>query len=662
MHSFIFRLLAGLALLLGFARADEPLVLAHYMPWYATKDVSGAWGWHWTMGHFEPDRWKWEGQREVASHDYPLIGPYDSGDPHALEAQVLLMKFAGIDGVIVDWYGTKDFNDYAANHRHTEALLPLLKKAGLRIAICYEDQAVGAMVKGKGIPADGAVAHGKEELRWLDEHWFADDAYVKQDGRPLLLVFGPQYFQREQWSELRAGLKSQPLIFALPHLAKSSGADGAFGWPPVEGGKTLTPEQWRKELNTLYARRTAGEQVIATAFPGFHDIYKQAGVSNSYGSIAERDGATFAETLDLALQSGAPITQLATWNDYGEGTVIEPTRSNGYRYLEAVQARKAKRFTAADLRLPVALYQLRKRAAGDADATRELDAAAALLFAAKTREADATLAKVSARLAKQPAVFAEALGAPDANYHLATDIPYRTGDDLTDGMMQRCRLDVYAPANKRGFATVVWFHGGGLTKGERSIPLGLRNKGVAVVSVNYRLSPGVNSPAFLEDAAAAVAWTFQNIASYGGSPDSIFVSGHSAGAYLAAMLGLDKRWLAAQSVDADRIAGLIPLSPQTITHFAIRKERGIDEKQPIIDDLAPLFHVRKDAPPVLVVTGDREKELMGRYEETAYFWRMLKLAGHRDVTLREMQGFDHGGMPEPAMPLLLRFVEEHRRK
>jgi hypothetical protein len=108
------------------------------------------------------------------------------------------------------------------------------------------------------------------------------------------------------------------------------------------------------------------------------------------------------------------------------------------------------------------------------------------------------------------------------------------------------------------------------------------------------------------------------------------------------------------------IAGLIPLSPQVVTHFAIREERGIGEKQPIIDDLAPLFHVKSDAPPMLIVTGDREKELMGRYEENAYFWRMMKLAGHKDVTLHEIQGFDHGKMAEPAMPLVLRFIETHR--
>jgi len=128
------------------------------------------------------------------------------------------------------------------------------------------------------------------------------------------------------------------------------------------------------------------------------------------------------------------------------------------------------------------------------------------------------------------------------------------------------------------------------------------------------------------------------------------------------MIGLDKRWLAKEGVDADRIAGLIPLSSQMITHYAIRDERGIDEKQPVVDEFAPLYHVRKDAPPMLLVTGDREKELLGRYEENAYFWRMMKLVGHPETTLRELEGFDHGRMPEPAFPLLLEFVRKRVAK
>ena len=248
---------------------------------------------------------------------------------------------------------------------------------------------------------------------------------------------------------------------------------------------------------------------------------------------------------------------------------------------------------------------------------------------------------------------------PTLSDQTESDIQYRTGDALSEYEKERCRLDVYHPTDRKDFPTVVWFHGGGLTGGNRSVPEGLKKQGIAIVAANYRLSPQVKAPAYIEDAAAAVAWTFQNIEKYGGNPDKIFVSGHSAGGYLTSMVGLDKRWLAKHDIDANRIAGLIPYSGQCITHFTIRAERGISDKQPVVDEFAPMFHVRKDAPPLLLITGDREMELVGRYEETAYLWRMMKIVGHTQTELRELEGFGHGDMAEPAHHLLLRHVRQH---
>ncbi|MCC6289070.1 MAG: alpha/beta hydrolase [Chitinophagaceae bacterium] len=218
----------------------------------------------------------------------------------------------------------------------------------------------------------------------------------------------------------------------------------------------------------------------------------------------------------------------------------------------------------------------------------------------------------------------------------------------------QCKLDIYYPKDKKDFATIVWFHGGGITAGSKEIPKTLIDKGCAVVGVGYRLSPKVKAPAYIEDAAAAIAWVFKNIGRYGGNAKLIFVSGHSAGGYLCMMVGLDKKYLSKYGIDANNIAGLIPFSGQAITHFTIRKERGIKETQPIIDEYAPLYHVRSDAPPFILITGDKEMELLGRYEENAYLARMMKLTGHKKTKLYELEGFDHGGMAEPAFPLLLK--------
>ena len=237
-----------------------------------------------------------------------------------------------------------------------------------------------------------------------------------------------------------------------------------------------------------------------------------------------------------------------------------------------------------------------------------------------------------------------------AQYNQVNDIPYR---DAAEGYAQeRCKLDVYYPTNETDAPVVVWFHGGGIEGGEKHIDPQLKNCGLVVVAANYRLLPKAPIDDILDDVAAAVAWTYKNIAKYNGSKRKIFVAGHSAGGYLLDMIGLDKRWLAKYGVDADSLAALVPFSGQCVTHYNIRKQQGIPPLQATIDQYAPLTYVRADAPPIIIISGDRELELFGRYEEQAYFWRMLKLVGHKDVTLYEMQGYDHGAMPFPAYKIL----------
>src|SRR5262249_20146922 len=142
------KLLAGIrfsfamtALVTSFALGDslcaatKPL-LVHYMPWFVAKPFSPVWGWHWTMNHYRPDHTNGLGRREIASWYYPEIGPYDSADPVVLEYHVLLMKLAGIDGVIADWYGMDNFNDYTVIDQRTLALLRFAAQARLKFCLC----------------------------------------------------------------------------------------------------------------------------------------------------------------------------------------------------------------------------------------------------------------------------------------------------------------------------------------------------------------------------------------------------------------------------------------------------------------------------------------------------------------------------------------------
>lgn len=326
------------------ACAPRPLVLVHVMPWFESKAVSGRWGWHWTMGKTNADN------DELATHDRPWFGAYDSSDPALVASQVALMKATGVDGAIIDWNGTGGFDDYAMIHRNTLLLIAELKKAGLKFALCVEDNTGKRFISEGKLTRAEATAKVSASFAWVDAQWLGDPDYVRLGGRPTLFIFGPQYLDETEWKTIRGAMKHDPLTFALPHLSRRPGIDGAFGWVPVSDGKTVDAATWTAELAALYAQeRKAGRLLVAAAFPGYRDFYAQAG-GKSYGFIDYRDGLTFAESFDQALKSGAPIVQIATWNDYGEATGIEPTAQRGLRDLEVIMRRLRPGADPAELR------------------------------------------------------------------------------------------------------------------------------------------------------------------------------------------------------------------------------------------------------------------------------------------------------------------------
>lgn len=243
---------------------------------------------------------------------------------------------------------------------------------------------------------------------------------------------------------------------------------------------------------------------------------------------------------------------------------------------------------------------------------------------------------------------------------IVKDISYLHPGEKDAYKLERCKLDLYYPTDRKDFATVVWFHGGGLEAGSKHFPQEFLNQGYAVAAVNYRLSPRATNPAYTEDAAEAVAWVFENIAQYGGSTDKIYLAGHSAGGYLCLMLNLDKRYLAQWNIDANRLAGAFPISGQTTTHYTIRKERGLPLDVPVIDQYAPSNNVRKDASPMVLITGDKDLEMLARYEENAHLYALLKALG-QPVTLYQLEGFDHVSVLSPACTLINNYLKKQEK-
>lgn len=158
-----------------------------------------------------------------------------------------------------------------------------------------------------------------------------------------------------------------------------------------------------------------------------------------------------------------------------------------------------------------------------------------------------------------PLTALNALAAAGDSHTRVPDVPY--------GPLPRQRLDIYRPtgaAPAGGWPVVVFFYGGSWNSGERAqyrfVGAALASRGVLTLVADYRLYPEVRFPDFLADSAQALAWGLTHAAEQGGNPARVFVMGHSAGAYNAAMLALDPRWLAATGHTPQQLAGFIGLA------------------------------------------------------------------------------------------------------
>ena len=364
--------------------ASKP-VMVHFMPWYVAEPFSSTWGWHWTMNHFDPGTFNSNGQREIASWYYPQIGPYDSDDSAVLEYQVLLMKLAGVDGVIVDWYGMDNYLDYAVNNQRTLDLLGWTRRAGLKFSLCYEDATIKNEINGGFIASSNALARAQQTLLYAETNFFNDPSFLRLNGRPLLLNFGPQYFTASaDWVaifSILAPSNSPPALFTEDN--KLAVGQGAFDWPPMGLSQTnngiLTTNQLNSYLNQFEQKAAAWNAYISSAFPRFHDVYQQAGVQPSYGYLDDNNGLTFRSTLERAMTNSSMIAQIVTWNDYGEGTIVEPTAEYMYRDIGALQDLRRRYLspgyagTTNDFSTAIRLYNARRKYAGNVAVNAELD-------------------------------------------------------------------------------------------------------------------------------------------------------------------------------------------------------------------------------------------------------------------------------------------------
>ena len=239
---------------------------------------------------------------------------------------------------------------------------------------------------------------------------------------------------------------------------------------------------------------------------------------------------------------------------------------------------------------------------------------------------------------------------------IVRDIEY----DATNG----CRLDAYLP-DENQFPTIVYFHGGGLEVGDKAdenylgIAESFTKKGYGFLSVNYRMYPTAKFPEYLEDGAAAIAWTKAHIQEDGGN-GVLYVSGQSAGAWMSMMLCLNEKYLQAVAMSPLEIQGWIIDSAQTTAHFNVLKyEEGCDPNLQRINEYAPLYYVNSQTKFNRMLILFYDNDMPCRAEQNMLFIKAVENFCHGvDLEYKQLKGAHCHGSSERDSDGEYQYVKE----
>jgi acetyl esterase/lipase len=251
---------------------------------------------------------------------------------------------------------------------------------------------------------------------------------------------------------------------------------------------------------------------------------------------------------------------------------------------------------------------------------------------------------------------------------VATNVVYYNSPGFNP---QKHILDIFSPKDLPNAPVLFFIHGGGWTQDDKNtypfLGRAFAQQGFVTVVINYRLTPEVVHPGHIQDVARAFAWVYKNISQYGGNATQVFVTGHSAGGHLAALLALNKRYLQAEGLSTDLIKGALPISGiyNVKTHVdAFPETKDVFTSDPDKQrDASPVAHVSEKQPPFLICYA--QSDLPTLDTQAMELAKLLQQKG-TEAQLVMVPNVDHIGIivsigtPNDLMTeLILRFVRAH---
>ncbi|MFA5292122.1 MAG: endo-1,3-alpha-glucanase family glycosylhydrolase [Phycisphaerae bacterium] len=403
---------------------SKPIIVAHYMSWYQTPDISGSWGF-WQVNRpaipqeywHRPDKILQNNCRDISSVYYPVIGPYDSADPDLCEYHILLAKLAGIDAFVADWYGPDPSAEHPYDNIGFAAMRQAAEKLNFKVMICWEDRSMFPPISTGVKSRKDAITRGKEIIKYLKKEWFSSPAYLKIDNRPVLTNFAwgspgkdinQPWLNSAEWNEVLNSIKPGPVFIHDWHKHRTvnefQGYESVMPWGcTYHGDCDSIPVFWEDAEKAIgsYDRFSFLSGVV---LPGFDN--RGCGGWGSDGAIGitpRRNGDKFRATWEDCLKHNVKFIQIATWNDLNEGGTVEPVRNvvlhpefgvegYGYRELETIAEYAGKlksfEFDKDSIRIPSQIYSLRKMVKSlNPDMAGQIDKARDYLLSGSTKKA-----------------------------------------------------------------------------------------------------------------------------------------------------------------------------------------------------------------------------------------------------------------------------------